>query len=166
MRQAGGGLQTIMNWHLLFTEVVTEVHQSAAAEPFLDCKSANDLANPCSWVGDAESVYFSNEQIQRYYCPCDISTFPAWPWKPRLSHPKRPACSPGHGGPVPSPCLQALAVVWDASVLISNRKARYLTWWEYQIFEYPYKNMDKKMKKILINIENLMRRVPWTEINV
>lgn len=146
-RQAGGGLQAVMNWHLLFTEGVTKGHQGAAAEPVLDCESANELANPYSWVGDTESVYFSSESIQRYCCPCDMSKLPIWTRKPRLSHPSRRACSPDRGGPLPPPSLQTLAMEQGASVLISNRQAWYLTWWEYRIFEYTYKNMDKKNEK-------------------
>lgn len=58
MREEGGGLQTIMNWHLFLAEGATKVHQSAVAEPILDCKSANEQANPYSCVDAAESVYF------------------------------------------------------------------------------------------------------------
>lgn len=84
-RQAVGGLQTIMNWHLFFTEGVTKVHQSAAAERILDCKSANELANPYSWVDATESAYFLK---------CKYKT-----WQ---------ACSPDHAGPLFSPSLQHL----------------------------------------------------------
>lgn len=142
-RQAGGGLQTIMNWHLFFTEGVTKVHQSAAAEPILDCKSANELANPYSWVDATESAYF----LICKYKTCEPAALTT------LAHCSRPPCN-------------TCSVVHDALVRVSNRPAWFLTWRKCQIFEYPFLSIDKKMEKkpkqTLINIENLIRGIPQT----
>lgn len=151
-RQAGGGLQTIMNWHLFFAEGVTKVHQSAAAEPLLDCKSANELANPYTWVDATESVYFLICKYKGIVALAStISESPIGTHKLRLSQPNRRAHSPDHSGPLPSPSPQALAVVQDASVLVSNRPAWCFTWWKYQKLQYPFLSIDKKMGKKLSN---------------
>lgn len=143
MREAGGGLQTIMNWHLFFTEGVTKVHQRAAAEPILDCKSANEQANPYSCADATESVYLLIRKYKAVVALAStIGKSPVWTHKPRLSHPNWRARGPDHGGPLPSPSLPALAAVQDASVLVSNGPAWYLTWGKHQIFEYPFLSID------------------------
>lgn len=142
-RQAGGGLQTARNWHLVFTEGVTKVHQSAAAEPILDCKSANELANPYSWVDATESVYFltcGNKGMVDL--ASTMSGSPVWTPKPRLSHPNTWARSPDQLARCSPPPCNACSVVQDPPALVSNRPAWCLTWRKSQIFECPYLSVD------------------------
>lgn len=106
-RQAGGGLKTIMNWHLFFTEGVTKVHQSAAAETILDRKSVNELGKPYSWVDATESVYFLMGKYEGSAALAStISRSPTWTHKARPSHPNWQA-QPWPWCPLP-PCKHLL----------------------------------------------------------
>lgn len=156
-RQAGGGLKTIMNWHLFFTEGVTKVHQSVAAETILDRKSVNELAKPYSWVDATESVYFL---MGKYEGPTalasTISRSPTWTHKARPSHPNRQAwlwC------PLPSPSLQALAVVQGALGLESHQHAL----WPRKNTKYSstclWAWIKKKKKKGIKTLKNQLRKL-------